>query len=87
MVFKISPVYISDLQLTQSVKEISLWEDGIDNLNWALYRFPIEFTSVPIFPCLTATTNCEKIKFVNIIYNITILFYNIIGSQISAEAL
>ncbi|KAF7880489.1 uncharacterized protein EAF02_007335 [Botrytis sinoallii] len=87
MAFKMSPAYIPDLQPTQSAKEISLWEDGVDNLSWAPYRFPTEFTSVPIFPCLTATTNREKMKLVDIINDITILLYNTTGPQISAEAL
>lgn len=87
MTFQMAPAFIPDLQPTQSIKEISLWEGEVDNLMWAPYRFSTDSIGGPTSPCLTATTNREKMKLVDIIHDTTILLSNTIGHQISAEAL
>ncbi|KAF7945076.1 hypothetical protein EAE96_009856 [Botrytis aclada] len=87
MTFTMAPAYIADLQPTQSAREISLWETDVDNLRWAPYRFPTDFKSGTTFPCLTATTNREKMELVDIINQATRLLSNTTGPLISAEAL
>ncbi|APA13797.1 hypothetical protein sscle_11g085670 [Sclerotinia sclerotiorum 1980 UF-70] len=87
MTFKMAPAFIPELQPTQQDNEITEWEGDVDKLSWKLYRLPEDFRGEPTFPCLTATTNREKLKLIEIIRDATILLYNATGPQIYAEDL
>ncbi|KAF7857927.1 hypothetical protein EAF04_009284 [Stromatinia cepivora] len=87
MTFKMAPAFIPELQPTQYAAEINSWEDEVDQLSWKPYRFPEDFRGEPTFSCLTATTNREKSKLVEIIRDATILLYNTTGPKIYAEDL
>ncbi|KAJ8061913.1 hypothetical protein OCU04_009701 [Sclerotinia nivalis] len=87
MTFKMAPAFIPELQPTQYAEEIIRWEGEVDQLSWKPYRFPEDFRGEPTFPCLTATTNREKSKLIEIIRDATILLYNTTGPQLYAEDL
>ncbi|QSZ31836.1 hypothetical protein DSL72_001405 [Monilinia vaccinii-corymbosi] len=85
MTFKMAPDFIPELQPTQFAEEITRWEDEVDKLRWKSYRFPVDLTGEPTFPCLMATTNREKSKLIEIVHDATTLLYNKTDSRIYAE--
>ncbi|KAI9651387.1 hypothetical protein NHQ30_001429 [Ciborinia camelliae] len=82
--FKVAPAFIPELQPTQFADEIKSWEDEVDQLSWKVYRVPDDFTGEPTWRCLTATTNREKSKLIDIIHDATILLYDTNNSPIYA---
>lgn len=87
MTFKMAPAFVPELQPAQIAEELARWENEVDNLSWKSYHVPMDFTGEPQFACLTATTNREKMKLVEIIHDMTKLLYNTHGPQIHAKDL
>lgn len=85
MTFKMAPAFIPELQPPQYAEEVARWEEEVDELCWKQYRSPLDFSGEPTFSCLTATTNREKSKLIEIIHDATILLYDKTGSRIYAE--
>lgn len=87
MTFSVAPALIPELQSTRLTKDIDLWEAEIDNHIWKPYQIPTDFIGGPTFPCLTATTEREKSKLIDIIHDATMLLHNTTGPRIFAEDL